>query len=290
MKRRKQPTLYAGALVLLTAGLIVGGCPIGPGTPNDETLELAADIQLTTNCCPGASDVGDLVIQNNGDTEFAWTATVRSTPTETAIPAALDPASGTLAPGALVNVTITISACVDNPNATLFIDVSADSNTSDATASASPSAALPPCDTDGDDTGADLPDADNDGVDDSIDNCLNTPNPDQTDTDGDGVGDVCDNRDDSQPLLCEGLNLADLVIVSTPEDVGFVNITAPPGSFPPGAHLTITNLDRDLSVDVVARSVGNAFFVPVPGGPGELFQITSDSPVIDCTFEAPPEQ
>ncbi len=38
-----------------------------------------------------------------------------------------------------------------------------------------------------------LPDTDNDGVQDYHDNCLLTPNPDQDDADGDGVGDVCDN-------------------------------------------------------------------------------------------------
>jgi hypothetical protein len=35
--------------------------------------------------------------------------------------------------------------------------------------------------------------ADGDGIPDSTDNCLTTPNPDQTDTDGDGDGDACDN-------------------------------------------------------------------------------------------------
>lgn len=37
------------------------------------------------------------------------------------------------------------------------------------------------------------PDADNDGVCDPFDNCINTFNPDQADTDGDGPGDACDN-------------------------------------------------------------------------------------------------
>ena len=36
------------------------------------------------------------------------------------------------------------------------------------------------------------PDADNDGIPDATDNCVNTPNPDQADTDGDGIGNVCD--------------------------------------------------------------------------------------------------
>lgn len=36
-------------------------------------------------------------------------------------------------------------------------------------------------------------DTDGDGVPDTTDNCLATPNPDQLDTDGDGLGDLCDN-------------------------------------------------------------------------------------------------
>jgi hypothetical protein len=36
------------------------------------------------------------------------------------------------------------------------------------------------------------PDRDRDGVPDEVDNCVNTPNPDQRDSDGDGVGDACE--------------------------------------------------------------------------------------------------
>jgi peptidoglycan/xylan/chitin deacetylase (PgdA/CDA1 family) len=44
-----------------------------------------------------------------------------------------------------------------------------------------------------------VPDTDNDGVPDAVDNCPNTPNADQADADGDGQGDVCDATPNGEP-------------------------------------------------------------------------------------------
>ena len=45
-----------------------------------------------------------------------------------------------------------------------------------------------------------VPDTDEDGVFDYVDNCVTTPNPNQDDADEDGIGDVCDNcPDDANP-------------------------------------------------------------------------------------------
>jgi hypothetical protein len=44
-------------------------------------------------------------------------------------------------------------------------------------------------------------DSDNDGVQDSADNCQSISNPNQEDQDGDGIGDACDNDDDNDGVL-----------------------------------------------------------------------------------------
>jgi hypothetical protein len=58
-------------------------------------------------------------------------------------------------------------------------------------------------------------DMDNDGINDDVDNCPNTPNPNQVDTNGDGTGDACEDDDNDGVInaddLCPGTPMGTIV-------------------------------------------------------------------------------
>ncbi len=64
------------------------------------------------------------------------------------------------------------------------------------------------------------PDRDRDGIRDPVDNCIDTPNADQSDRDGDGVGDICEKCPDTPNHT---------IRIGDPIDVNCDEITDGPG-------------------------------------------------------------
>ena len=120
------------------------------------------------------------------------------------------------------------------------------------------------------------PDRDGDGVPDTHDNCVDTPNPDQEDGDGDGVGDACDNCPDtpnSDQADGDGDGVGDVCdnCVDTP------------------------NPDQaDDDSDGVGDACDNCPDTPNPGqedrdgdGIGDACDVCPDNPDPDCLCEVP---
>ena len=117
-----------------------------------------------------------------------------------------------------------------------------------------------------------LPDIDGDGVEDSIDNCQFTSNPNQQDSDGDGIGDACDT---SQDLVIDPeLSRQYSSTSNTNGDLSFAPSADKPTIYRYGGNITFDPL--------VVRNIGDgdAF-----GGPYEIkFYISSDTSVSSDDF------
>ena len=113
------------------------------------------------------------------------------------------------------------------------------------------------------------PDADGDGVNNSIDNCPTTANADQADADADGVGDVCDNAPNTpnaNQLDTDGDGLGD--VIDTDDDNDSVPDTN--DAFPLDASESSDtdgdgvgdSADPDLDNDGVLNTVDNCLYSP----------------------------
>jgi hypothetical protein len=84
------------------------------------------------------------------------------------------------------------------------------------------------------------PDADGDGVIDSVDNCINTPNPNQEDANGNGIGDACDVMCSGDANSDGGINVGDAVYV--------INYVFKGGAAPDPIESGDVNYDHDCNV------------------------------------------
>lgn len=153
------------------------------------------------------------------------------------------------------------------------------------------------------------PDTDGDGVPDHVDDCVDTPNPDQLDADGDGVGDACDRAtcgngileydetcdgaaDAACPGLCQGCRCAVCgnlaadpkakIVVKAANGAGQLtaSLSLPLGTYA-GEPIALTLADADSPV-IATQSVGSL------GGLGKLpfkkwsFKSSGKTGVLQC--------
>ena len=135
--------------------------------------------------------------------------------------------------------------------------------------------------------GTELPDSDQDGWPNSVDNCTKTANPGQQDTDGDRIGNACDPDFDGDNVVTQAEidRISACVGVKTVPDVHFTEpeSTYQPESDPAEAHgqaiaCMMADLDGDGEVTSTDLETAEAFKDKHPGPSG--FVITQEEPVV----------
>jgi subtilisin family serine protease/chitodextrinase len=115
-------------------------------------------------------------------------------------------------------------------------------------------------------------DFDDDGINNDVDNCPLSPNPDQLDTDGDGLGDACDDTDDSinPPPQPTGINLRGII--------------SGEGSPIEGAEVSIYDNQGQFLRSMLTPDDGSYLFEFMDAGSYYI----GVNPPIDTGFSAPP--
>ena len=117
-------------------------------------------------------------------------------------------------------------------------------------------------------------DSDEDGFDDSEDNCPTRPNPSQSDTDVDAIGDACD--PDQLPNLFTLMNQPEQVDPGTTAQLAAAVLNE--GGSAAGTSLVRFRLSSDALVDPEDYSLGDCFANPVPSGGGQGCVVTVTIP------------
>jgi uncharacterized protein (TIGR03790 family) len=104
-------------------------------------------------------------------------------------------------------------------------------------------------------------DRDNDGVDDSVDNCSAIPNPEQRDTNGDGFGNLCDADVDGDGIVTT--SWGEVLPLTRCGDVEWIGLAVQHGRYDPNYDLDGDGRVDDLDVAIAAL---NLFLAPGPSG------------------------
>ena len=141
-------------------------------------------------------------------------------------------------------------------------------------------------------------DTDSDGIDDSMDNCVDVPNPDQADSDGDGYGEACDCKDANPYVhpgateLCNGVddNCDGLIDEGFEGECPFVcdmvineNKTLDSDIACPTGAAIIINADN-ITLDCAGHSITGSMAVDVGSGIGIYLEGRTGVTIKNCTL------